>query len=529
MAIDDRNIVFTGFMGTGKSQVAKEVAGRTGCPFVDMDAIIEERLGETVAGIFRNQGVEVFRREEAALCRELASRRGQVIATGGGALIPVENRRQLARTSQIICLQCEPEELLRRLSGDESRPLLGECQQRERIETLLQERMVAYESFSLRIDTTDLTVQEVADKAMQVLEGVEVLPVESPTGSYEIWMGRGALDRLGDALESAELGPRAAIITNATLAPLYGHRVVEALGRQGFDPCLLEVPDGERFKTLDTVHDLYEELLDRRLDRSSVVVALGGGVIGDMAGFVAATYMRGLPLVHVPTTLLAMIDSSIGGKTAVDLPRGKNLVGAFYPPKRVVTDPSLLDTLPPEEFRSGLGEVVKAGTIGSEALFRRLEGEGFDSLPWILKEAIGVKVALVEEDPYERGRRAELNLGHTFGHALEALSNYSLRHGDAVSIGQRVAARVAVRLGLCDPDTEARIAALLEQLELPTSFAGYDPARVWDAMSADKKKRGKRLRFVLPVRVGEVTVTEDVTREVALQALDEVRRKENSS
>jgi 3-dehydroquinate synthase len=528
VAIDDRNIVFTGFMGTGKSQVAREVAERVGRPFVDMDAVLEERLGDTVAGIFHTLGEAAFRREEAALCGELATRRGQVIATGGGALIPAENRRRLTRTSQIICLQCDTEELLRRLSGDGSRPLLEGRRQRERVETLLKERMVAYESFSLKIDTTDLTVQEVADKAMKMLEGVKVLPVDSPTGSYQIWMGGGALDRLGDAMESAGLGPRTAVVTNSTLAPLYGHRAADALERQGFDPCLLEVPDGERFKTLDTVRGLYEDFLDQRLDRSSVVVALGGGVMGDMAGFVAATYMRGLPLVHVPTTLLSVIDSSIGGKTAVDLPRGKNLVGAFYPPKRVVTDPSLLDTLPKEEFRSGLGEVVKAAVIGSEALFRRLEGEGLDSLPWILREAIGVKVALVEEDPYERGRRAELNLGHTFGHALETLSNYSLRHGDAVSIGQRVAARTAVGLGLCDPETEARIVALLEKLELPTSFDGYDPEDVWEAMSADKKKRGKRLRFVLPVRIGEVTVTEDVTRETALRALEETRRKESS-
>jgi 3-dehydroquinate synthase len=253
------------------------------------------------------------------------------------------------------------------------------------------------------------------------------------------------------------------------------------------------------------------------------VVALGGGVIGDMAGFAASTYLRGVPLVQVPTTLLSMVDSSVGGKVAVDHPRGKNLIGAFKQPKLVIADPRTLSTLPQVQFASGLAEVVKAGLIGDPALFEQIEAHGPAPLPWIVERAIRVKVDVVEEDPYERGRRAVLNLGHTFGHALELLSEYALSHGAAVGIGLLAAARLSARLGLCDPALATRIEGLLARLRLPSSYRGHSAQQVWEAMATDKKRQGKTLRFVLPRAVGDVFVTDQVPQEDVLAVLESLR------
>ncbi|MFQ6058006.1 MAG: 3-dehydroquinate synthase [Anaerolineae bacterium] len=347
------------------------------------------------------------------------------------------------------------------------------------------------------------------------------ITVHAPLSEYEVLIGEGLLGQMGALLRQRGLTGKVGIVTNPVVKGLYARRVQEGLDRAGLNSVVFTVPDGEAYKTLDTVRGLYEQFLEAGLDRTSTLVALGGGVIGDTAGFAAATYMRGLPLVQVPTTLLAMVDASIGGKVGVDLPRGKNLVGAFKQPALVVTDPTTLATLPHEEFRCGLAEVVKAGLIGSPALFAHLENRGAEPLARVLREAIAVKVAIVEEDPFEGGRRAILNLGHTFGHALEALSGYGLRHGYAVSIGMVVATRTAVRLGLCDPAVEARLKALLERFALPMAYQGFTPEKIWEAMASDKKKRGQRLHFVLPLRIGEVVVTDQVPKEVVLQALTE--------
>lgn len=317
------------------------------------------------------------------------------------------------------------------------------------------------------------------------------------------------------------------MVTNPVVWQAHGEALAEGLRVAGFDPLLCPVPDGEAHKTLDTVRALYDRFVEGELDRSSLVVALGGGVVGDMAGFAAATYMRGLPLVQVPTTLLAMIDSSVGGKVAVDHPRGKNLIGAFKQPAFVVVDPAVLSTLPDEEMRSGWAEIIKHGIIGDPALFERLEAQPELRPPSvvltdIIAAAIQVKVDVVEEDPYERGRRWVLNLGHTFAHAFEVLSDYQLRHGHAVAIGMVVAARVAEVMGLCQPELPARIEALLRALGLPTRVPGFRPQAIWPAMALDKKKRGSRLRFVLPCALRDVIVTEQVAQEVVLAVLGEL-------
>ncbi len=339
------------------------------------------------------------------------------------------------------------------------------------------------------------------------------IEVAAPGGPYTIALGPGQLGRLGVWLERWGLTPGpAAVVAEPKLQVLYGKQVVEALREAGYEPYLCEVPGGEAHKTLATVASLYERFAGLGLDRRAPVVALGGGVTGDLAGFAAASWLRGVPFVQIPTSLLAMVDSSVGGKTGVDLPAGKNLVGAFKQPAGVLIDPRVLQTLPDAEVRAGLAEVLKHGLIGDGALFARLEQgvEGLDDVGWaeLVHDAVLVKVEVVAEDPFEQGRRAVLNLGHTFGHAFELLSGFALRHGEAVGVGLIAAADLAERLGRAEAGLSARVEAALEALGLPTRLS-FEVAAARRAMASDKKKRGKTLRFVIPTAVGAVELIDD--------------------
>ncbi len=527
-----KNIVLTGFMGTGKTTIGREVARRLGRLFVDMDGVIEQRVGKPIARIFAEEGEETFRRMEAELCRELCAGDGLVIATGGGTLVNPENRARMAERGVVICLEADPEEILRRVGNDSGRPLLQVSDRRARIAELLAARRSAYAAIPWHVDTTGRSVEEAVEEVLRIA-GFVALTVRYPGGEYPIHVGEGALAHVGDALRAvgAPEGSAVAIVSNPVVAPLYGPRVEASLRAAGFSPFLCLIPDGEQHKNLSTVADLYGQFLTGGLDRSGTVLALGGGVVGDVAGFAAATFLRGVRFAQVPTSLLAMVDSSIGGKTGVDLPQGKNLVGAFWQPAVVVIDPTVLETLPPEELRSGMAELIKHGIIGDASLFAEMEAivpqaaELPVARPWeaitpsLLLRSLRVKAAIVEEDPYERGRRAVLNLGHTTGHALETLSGYTMRHGEAVSIGMVVAAWIAADLGIADGALPERIAAVLAGWGLPVRCPPFRADAIWAAMAHDKKRRGRTLRWVLPRAIGYVDIFPDVPPEVVLAAL----------
>jgi len=348
------------------------------------------------------------------------------------------------------------------------------------------------------------------------------ITVTHPTGSYPIYVGEESLGQTGPHLAQLGYHGRCAVITNETVGQHHAAPLLESLAAAGFEPIRLDIPDGEQFKTLNTVAQLYDKLIEARLDRRSPVIALGGGVLGDTVGFAAASYLRGVPFVQIPTTLLAMVDASVGGKTGVDLPQGKNLVGAFKQPEMVVIDPHVLSTLPAAEFRAGLAEVIKHGIIDSPDLFAALEQRDnleettltpYSLLPTpLLAEAINVKVRVVQEDPFEQGRRAVLNLGHTFAHAFEKLANFDMRHGEAVAIGIACAARLAVRLGHCHESTTARIVTLLKQVGLPTQVPPFAPDDIWAAMGTDKKRQGSTIRFILPRDIGDVDIFNNVAQ-----------------
>ncbi len=522
-------IILTGFMGTGKTSVGQEVARRLGRPFVDMDAEIERRMGKPIPRIFAEDGEAAFRETEKALCAELTRRaadEGLVIATGGGTLIDPASRTRMMEMGTVICLDCAPDEILRRLQmpGNPLRPLLPKDDPLAEIERLLAMRRAAYASIPWHVDTTHLPPEEVARRVIELGRTI-TLPVKMPGGYYDVHVGDGLLPYVGGALQAAlgGEGGRVAIVSNPIVAPLYSAQVEEGLRAAGFHPFPCTIPDGEAHKTLDTVVSLYDQFLAGGLSRSDVVLSLGGGVTGDVAGFAAATFMRGVRFAQLPTTLLAMIDASVGGKTGVNLRQGKNLAGAFHHPVLVLIDPTVLRTLPPEQVRSGLAEMIKHGVVGAPELFAELEaaaGEplrAIQSLP--IAQALRVKILIVEADPFEQGRRAVLNLGHTVGHALEKLSAFTLRHGEAVSIGMVAAARIAVELGLADPSLAGRIEAVLAAWGLPVRLSPYTAAAVWEAMSHDKKRKGLTLRWALPRALGEVEVVEHVPPSVVLSVL----------
>lgn len=341
--------------------------------------------------------------------------------------------------------------------------------------------------------------------------------VKVPLGdrSYSILIGAGLLPRLGEHCRRLKLATRCAVITDANVAPLYVRPTLQSLRAAGFEPAWLTVPAGETAKSLRNVQACYDQLAAQRLERKSFVVALGGGVVGDLAGFVAATYLRGLPFVQVPTTLLAQVDSSVGGKVGVNLKAGKNLVGAFHQPSLVLADLATLDTLPVREYRAGLAEVIKYGIICDAAFFHRLERD-FERLlkrdPAVLTAVIArccaIKAEVVGQDERESGRRAILNFGHTLGHGLEAISGYGrYLHGEAIAIGQVAAARLSQHLTGLPPAEVERIRWLFEQAGLPTSVR-LRPAQtraLLDALRLDKKVADGEVRFVLARRLGSVS------------------------
>ncbi|MCX8025703.1 MAG: 3-dehydroquinate synthase [Thermanaerothrix sp.] len=311
-------------------------------------------------------------------------------------------------------------------------------------------------------------------------------------------------------------------MSNHTVAALHGEPLVATLQKAGYTSHLISVSDGEEYKNFETVLDLYNQLLELRVDRGDLIVALGGGVIGDIVGFIASTYMRGLPLIQIPTSLLAMVDASIGGKTGIDLPKGKNLIGTFKRPLAVLVDPGYLATLPKSELLSGMAEVIKHAVIGDPLLFSRLENgpQGLSVDEVLLLRAVAVKVNVVQADPYENGLRAVLNFGHTIGHALETLSGYTIRHGEAVSIGMAAESKLAEQLGIISSEEVERIIELINRWALPV----YHPLlengdRLLSVIRYDKKHRQGKLRWALPYRIGKVDLVSGVGERVVKEAI----------
>ena len=339
---------------------------------------------------------------------------------------------------------------------------------------------------------------------------MKTITIQLDSHSYDIGIGDELLSGVGAACKAVGLAGAAAVVTNPTVAPLYADLVVASLQQAGFTPVVIEIPDGEEFKTSTTLNTVYDRLIEAGLDRRSCIVALGGGVVGDLAGFVAATFLRGIPFVQLPTTLLAQVDSSVGGKTGIDHPLGKNLIGAFYQPHLVLADVSTLKTLSERHYRAGLAEVIKYGAVLDAELFTLLETkvEGLlkrDSqlLGRVIARCCEIKAWVVEQDEREGGLRAVLNYGHTLGHAFETLSGYrDLVHGEAVAIGMAQAAVLSQREGYCTASDVERIISLLQQVGLPTDVPVVPVEDLVASLAKDKKNRSGTLQYICNRGIG---------------------------
>ena len=524
------NIILTGFMGTGKSTVGQLLAERLGRPFLDTDEEIVRRTGQPIATIFDSRGEAYFRGLEGELAYELSRKEGLVMATGGRLLLDPANALDLGQNGLVFCLTAAPEEILARLENDPvKRPLLAVPDPAGKIAHLLEERAVAYGRYPA-ITTSGQTAAAVAEAILARLPHTQPPDLSQPShlavrhfdGQYEVVVGRGLLSRLDQWLPQRR---PSLLISDESIGPLYA---AQCRGADLLAPSIF-IPAGEGYKTLATVARLYDAFLAAGLDRGGQILALGGGVVGDTAGFAAATYMRGLPFVQLPTSLLAMVDASIGGKTGVDLPQGKNLVGAFKQPAAVLADLETLVTLPAAEWTAGLSEIIKHGLLAAPALLAQVQQVrqptadsdcNWRQLQSLIVRAVQVKRDVVQRDPFEMGERATLNLGHTFAHAIEQATQYQIRHGEAVAMGLVAAARLSAKLGHCAPDLPEKVAGWVTAVGLPAEIPTHlDPAVLLKLMQRDKKKLAGRLRFVLLRDVGEVFVSGDVTVEEVLAVI----------
>jgi 3-dehydroquinate synthase len=572
------NLVITGFSGTGKSLVAKEIARRLGWDFLDTDDEIVKQAGKPIAQIFREEGEGRFRELERETIRKACQQRRTVVAIGGGALVDPQNYELLAKTGLIVCLEARPETIYERLFREaarshetEVRPLLATDNPLERIRQLKASRQPYYAKSDWTIHTDGLSISEVTDEVIRAwrLLGrthphVNPIPsrerklgsqlktddvacvVQAETQSYPIYVGYGLLDKLGEKMKQATLSGTATIISDESVFSICGNKVEGILKDAGFAVNSFVVPPGEETKSMDSVIRIYDFLVEHRAERDDIIVALGGGMVGDLAGFVAATFLRGMPWVQVPTSLVAMVDASIGGKVGVNHPEGKNLVGAFYQPSFVLADVQTLATLPRRELTSGWAEVIKHGMILDEEFVQFLE-TNVNSLkklePDLLTRAIArsaaIKAQVVSQDEKEReGKRTILNYGHTIGHGLEAATRYKrFLHGEAVAIGMVGAAKLSQRLGLLPSAVVERQQALLQKFGLPTSLraeaANQKRGRkrgnlklsivgVTRAMELDKKVKGKAIRWVLLQDIGKAVIRSDVPQQDVQAVLQEL-------
>ncbi len=507
-------ILLYGPSGSGKSTVGSLLAQRLNLPFVDLDVEIAARAGQPIPEIFAARGEGHFRAlEQEALAEALSPQRPLVIALGGGALLNASNRALAGELGRVVLLTAPPKTLLARLEQDmtEERPLLAGNAE-SNLHALLAHRADHYAAFPIRVDTSGKTPAEVVWEIQVRLGWFRLHGMESRKHpAYDVLVHPGGLEHIGELLTARGLHGPVVVVTDDNVGALYLEPVLAALRKSGFQAHGVTIPAGEEHKTQLTIARLWEAFSAAGIERRNTVVALGVGVVGDLAGFAAATWLRGVPWVAVPTSLLAMVDASLGGKTGADLPQGKNLIGAFHPPRLVLADPDVLGTLPDIEFTNGLAEVVKHGVIADAGLVQEICTNHEDLSP-LVRRAMAVKVRVIEADPYEENLRAALNFGHTVGHGVELASGFRIRHGEAVAIGMVAETRLAENIGLATPGLAEEIAAVLAELDLPTEIPPeLDSGEIIAAMQRDKKKSGGVVRFALPVAIGEVRVGVEVT------------------
>ena len=556
------NVFITGFSGAGKTTIGRETARLLGWTFVDTDDEIVASQGMAIEDIFSRHGEDEFRRIERETLERVARADRQIVATGGGIIMDERNRAVMEANGVVVLLEARPETILQRLAEQHAqddvaaRPMLEAADVEERVRSLKALRQFNYTLAHWTVHTDFLTP---ADAAAEVVRGFEmvnarlqsqsaspddnsVIPakagihgdtaaqVRTSSGDYPLWVGWDIIEELGERVRSV-LDPPAAYIISDNYVQTQARRAQRAMEGVGIPTHLFFIPPGEQSKTLETAQHIYHWLASLKAERGHLILAVGGGVVGDLAGFVAATYLRGIPYAQVPTSLLAMMDAAIGGKTAVDLPQGKNLVGAFYQPKFVLADVSTLQTLPPRELASGWAEAIKHGLIMDDDLLST-----FESLPDeiqslepeiatdVIRRSMAIKADVVSQDEKETlGIRVLLNYGHTIGHGIEAATGYGrYLHGEAVSIGMMGAANIGWQMGMMSDSEVERQRSILATYRLPLDARGVDPEAVSEAMLSDKKVSAGAIRWVLLDGIGNARTRNDVPSDMVRTVLNDL-------
>ncbi|NVD71960.1 3-dehydroquinate synthase [Duganella sp. BJB1802] len=530
------NVFLVGLMGAGKTTIGRILARKLGLRFIDSDHEIEARTGASIPWIFEIEGEQSFRRREADVIRELTAQQELVLATGGGAILNPDNRAYLQSRGTVIYLRATVNSILQRTAHDKNRPLLQTADPRKKLEELMAVRDPLYmEIADIVIDTGRPNVQSMVQSILTQLEtraceaspncvtqaeptmneqSTILLNVELGERSYPISIGP-ALLQDGALLARHVHGDKVAIVTNTTIAPLYLERVEAGLRQAGKQVTSIVLPDGEEYKNWASLMQIFDALLAAKADRKTTLIALGGGVIGDLTGYAAASYMRGIDFIQVPTTLLSQVDSSVGGKTGINHPMGKNMIGAFHQPRAVIADTATLETLPARELSAGLAEVIKHGAIIDAAFFDWIEANigklmarDKGALAYAIARSCEIKADVVRQDEREGGLRAILNFGHTFGHAIENGLGYGeWLHGEAVGCGMVMAADLSHRMGLVDEATVARMRALVAAAGLPVKAPDLGVARWLELMEVDKKNEGGAIKFILIKPLGAPSIT----------------------
>jgi shikimate kinase/3-dehydroquinate synthase len=523
-----RPLLINGFMATGKSALAALVAERTGRPCVDLDARLVRRFGMSIADYFARHGEAEFRAaEREELFRLLEGWRSEfqappVCALGGGALLHRPTRLSALRQAVVVSLEASPKTVLERASREGGRPLL-DGRPESAIAELMEQRRPAYEQANALLRTDDTSLADLADAAIRAWQHNAIV-VATSGSSYLVEVGSGRVEECLPELVRSTSG--LLLVSDTTVHGLYGARVESVLQETGVAVSSVALTPGEQAKNLASIERVYRTALERSIDRKGTFLALGGGVVTDMTGFAAASWLRGVRWVGVASTLLAMVDASVGGKTGVDFGPAKNSVGAFWQPSGVLCETDFIRTESERAYRGALAEVVKTALIGDPELFDVLETRTSDVLardPETVAELVHRSVALkawvVGTDERESGIRAWLNLGHTIGHALEAHGDYArLTHGEAVSLGLVAALRIGERLGETPRELSERVVTLLKRLGLPWDLAGEPVGEAAELLGHDKKRAGAHLRFVLARKVGSVTLADLELTEVRRQA-----------
>jgi len=586
-ALGSRSIVLVGFMGSGKTSTGRRLAQRLGLPFVDADAEIEAAAGMTIAEIFAKHGEPSFRDGERRVMARLLEVGPRVIATGGGAFLNEETRARIAARGLSVWLKADPEVLWRRVRKRTHRPLLQSADPETTLRTLLEQRYPYYARADVTVASRDGPHELAVDEIISAIEffmrfspeppllsplndvNAASLPAPVETGSaiggflfapppedvaappdraaadarvevglgarsYDILIGPGLVAGAGAYIQKLAPGAGCAIVTDSNVAAIHLGALEKSLDAAAIRHSAIVVAPGEASKSYANFAAVCDAIIAARLERGDLVVALGGGVVGDLAGFSAASVRRGMRFVQIPTSLLAQVDSSVGGKTGINSDHGKNLIGAFHQPSLVLADADVLETLPAREFRAGYAEVVKYGLIGDAAFFDWLEANwrgvfsgGADRIHAIATSC-RAKATIVGRDEYERGDRALLNFGHTFGHALERLNHYDgarLVHGEGVAIGMAAAFRFSAALGLCPPADAARVEAHLRAVGLPARIAdivglSFRADDIVEAMRQDKKVERGALTFILARGIGDCFVAKSIAADEARAFLE---------